>query len=667
MSIVVDLPSGCAQESVGTSFVIDDQPPGRLDINVHDDIHVGLDDSKVELWMAGNFAPAWFDEAKKAAGTDGDKDEMAKPREIVFAVCAIESYLLEWVRDEVLNRNFQRLKHYFPADNKRRNSGIDERWKEVINHLYEDGVIPTKPDFGLPYWEHFLLLLKFRNGLLHGRASRPDTDRLPEPEKPGPTNEQLVQLPQGWAFQVVAEVIRKLHGALGTSPPKWLSTQIGPPDMLTHSDIGHLTVPDQLFGYADAYRSASAVLCQKVDSDATFRTWPHAAAVLMLAAHAVELFLKGALLKGTGGEVWSYGHKIDKLAVKYRETFKDNPSLTWDIPFASTLTETEWMAQMKKLNPDTPEAYFKGLISATPDPTILYRYPVNKFGKDWPGLYGFEPHSFLLTLSQVEGDFNRIRTQLDTLPQPPDPAPIQKMASPTGTLDDILTNGIQVDLYRAEQCIALRETITEHADQINAASLGNVFGNLQQILHQFALLSVAKVFEVPDKRYPLRSIPAALTLLKTHADDLVIQNKDDLLKELIKFGHRVEDLNQLADADLTITLATEFGHRRPKAVKNSDNSLDKSLEIIRTARDKFISHNEVIRLEELADTPSIDRLHELMQFGYEFLQTLGRGYLSVSYTCTAGEFLKTTDAAEASRGLRRLFQTLNITGEETSI
>lgn len=186
-------------------------------------------------------------------------------------------------------------------------------------------------------------------------------------------------------------------------------------NMLTHSDIMHLPVPDRLLDYAYAYRSSSSVLCEKFESshDVTFHTWPHAAVVLMLAVHAVELFLKGALLK-RNVNVWSFKHSIDKLAAKYRETFQEEPSFTWDIPFASTLTEIEWIAQMKQLNPDLNEAELKGMISATPDPSILYRYPVDKVGKDWPGLYGFNPLEFSQILSQLECDFDRIRSQLES-------------------------------------------------------------------------------------------------------------------------------------------------------------------------------------------------------------------------------------------------------------
>ena len=184
--------------------------------------------------------------------------------------------------------------------------------------------------------------------------------------------------------------------------------------MLTHSEIWHLTVPEQLFRYASAYRSSSAVLCEKFESDTTFSTWPNAAVVLMLAAHAVELFLKGALLKRNVKEAWDYNHSINKLAEKYRETFQE-PPFKWDIPFAPTLTETEWIAWMQQNNPAYTEAELKGILKSWPDPSILYRYPVNKVDQDWPGLYGFYPPEFSQTLYQVECDFDRIRSHLNQL------------------------------------------------------------------------------------------------------------------------------------------------------------------------------------------------------------------------------------------------------------
>jgi hypothetical protein len=175
--------------------------------------------SRVELWKYGTFAPAWFADAKQQIT---GSDDNARPREIIFAVCAIESYLFEWVRNEALKGEFKLLAHYFPVD--QGFMGITKRWKQVINHLFEDGTIPGKPNFGEQYWKEFTELVDFRNGLVHGGASRPDSDGVAEAERPEPTMEQLTQCAPGWAVRVVADVIKKLHGAVGTSPPEWINT-----------------------------------------------------------------------------------------------------------------------------------------------------------------------------------------------------------------------------------------------------------------------------------------------------------------------------------------------------------------------------------------------------------------------------------------------------------
>ncbi|MBS0151366.1 MAG: hypothetical protein JSR31_10530 [Nitrospira sp.] len=181
--------------------------------------------------------------------------------------------------------------------------------------------------------------------------------------------------------------------------------------MLTLSDIINLEAHDQFFSYADAYLSASAVLCRQMKNDSTRYTWPHATVILMLAAHAVELFLKGALLKSTGK--LSATHDIQQLAEKYRETFQ-NLVLTWEIPFANPCSETELIAQMKQQWPDIDEAHIKTFITSTPDPSILYRYPFDKPGKQWPGVYGFTTPTQLLTmLDWLEFDFKRIRLELN--------------------------------------------------------------------------------------------------------------------------------------------------------------------------------------------------------------------------------------------------------------
>ena len=174
---------------------------------------------RVELWKYGTYAPAWFADAQREASLG---DEQTKRREIIFAVCAIESYLFEWVRDEVLKKDFPLLDVYFPVTTRR--IGIGERWKEVIKSLRRDNRIIGEPTFTESYWKEFRELVDFRNGLVHGGASRPDTEGLTKEQQPQPTSEQLQAVKPGWAVGVVATAIGKLHEAVHTPPPTWIGT-----------------------------------------------------------------------------------------------------------------------------------------------------------------------------------------------------------------------------------------------------------------------------------------------------------------------------------------------------------------------------------------------------------------------------------------------------------
>lgn len=169
------------------------------------------------VWLSYNFAPEWFKDALFEANIPNDHN--ARRREILFAVCFAESYLVEWVRDTVLNHDFQRLNQYFPPGQV--TSGT-EKWKRVLKLLHKDGLIPGMPDISLPYWEDFSGLVKMRNGLVHARASRPETNELPEKEKPLPSKGELDKLEAGWAVKVIVELVGQLHKATGTPMPDWI-------------------------------------------------------------------------------------------------------------------------------------------------------------------------------------------------------------------------------------------------------------------------------------------------------------------------------------------------------------------------------------------------------------------------------------------------------------
>ena len=168
------------------------------------------------VWRTFSFSPEWFQDTVEQANL---QDHGARRREILFAVCCAESYLLEWVRDSVLNRDFEALDTYFHPSDKR---PIVDKWKEIPKQLHRDGLIPSAPDLAGSVWAEFRRLVGFRNGLVHGRSSRPETDDLADESLPFPSKSQLDKLEQGWALRTAYQLIIGLNLAAGTAKPDWL-------------------------------------------------------------------------------------------------------------------------------------------------------------------------------------------------------------------------------------------------------------------------------------------------------------------------------------------------------------------------------------------------------------------------------------------------------------
>lgn len=87
------------------------------------------------------------------------------------------------------------------------------------------------------------------------------------------------------------------------------------------------------------------------------------------------------------------------------------------------------------------------------------------------------------------------------------------------TLKDIISKGVAIDIFKAEQAFALLNEIGKRSEVINRENFGHLFGNLQDILVEQIILAVNKIYEHPNRRYPIRSIPVALKILEENTDD----------------------------------------------------------------------------------------------------------------------------------------------------
>ncbi len=88
------------------------------------------------VWISDNFAQDWFADAVRESKIP--QDHNARRREIIFAVCFLESYIFEWTRQML---NSDELNNYFPLRHKPRRN-LRAKWDKIPKDLYTDKKIP---------------------------------------------------------------------------------------------------------------------------------------------------------------------------------------------------------------------------------------------------------------------------------------------------------------------------------------------------------------------------------------------------------------------------------------------------------------------------------------------------------------------------------------------
>lgn|GEM_PF-1788337 len=237
-------------------------------------------------------------------------------------------------------------------------------------------------------------------------------------------------------------------------------------------------------------------------------------------------------------------------------------------------------------------------------------------------------------------------------------------SQPRAQLGDVVHQGIAIDLYHVEQVLFLCEFIGGAADQINTAGFGQFFGDLQLILGRFLALQAARIFDRPTSRYPVRSIPAAITLLRTHSGSLAIAERPGLIGAMCRAGVRPGRMDGLSDPDLTRFVADFFDRRisdsHPEGQENA-----RALLALKTVRDKRVAHAEAIAPDQLPRSTFAD-IHRLASLAKSFVGAVGIGYLSTAYEDDAGRYLMSSDAQRSTACLRRLLQRAGVVPESQS-
>ncbi|MEH1941790.1 MAG: hypothetical protein V7L01_16445 [Nostoc sp.] len=221
--------------------------------------------------------------------------------------------------------------------------------------------------------------------------------------------------------------------------------------------------------------------------------------------------------------------------------------------------------------------------------------------------------------------------------------------APKDQLKDIVKQGVTIDILDAEEAIKLYQVIGNHKDALIKDNFDSLFGVLQIVLVKNTILAINKVYEIPKNKYPLRSLPAAIKILKSNRNEFKIEYREQLEYQLNNWGFDRKCLISLSDSELTNIVAEALSTKLPSEDEIKD---------IRDVRDKRVAHHELIDETKISSImwPHLD---DLLARAKKIVGVISNHYLGELYE-NNGEYVLSYNASETSRSLVRLLKKAGI-------
>lgn len=216
-------------------------------------------------------------------------------------------------------------------------------------------------------------------------------------------------------------------------------------------------------------------------------------------------------------------------------------------------------------------------------------------------------------------------------------------------LTDILRQGLELEIFTASESIYLYEIISKNSAVLTEKHYGDLFGSLQACLARQLILSIVKIYEPPNNRHPIRSLPTALELIQENRNTLKIHYRDELEHKLLKLGCDQDTLKNLCEPQLTEKVVQMLKHQCPSK---------EALDALKSQRDKRIAHNEAINETKLRQV-CWGEPEDLLEKAKMMMGILGNHYLGLIYE-ENGDYHQSYDARKAARSLSRLFNEAGI-------
>ena len=161
-------------------------------------------------------------------------------------------------------------------------------------------------------------------------------------------------------------------------------------------ELNAVETPKQFRLFAYALLDSAEALTKSLITNEQAKNFLMGNPVLYLARHAVELYLKGAIL--TRNDMKRPHHELESSAEQYASLFADDARCAWDIPFR---------VQVLGFDPQQIESVRKEHLKRFPGDQRL-RYPADRTMKPWSFVATFDATTFERQIAAIRRDFERL-------------------------------------------------------------------------------------------------------------------------------------------------------------------------------------------------------------------------------------------------------------------
>lgn len=195
---------------------------------------------------------------------------------------------------------------------------------------------------------------------------------------------------------------------------------------------------------------------------------------------------------------------------------------------------------------------------------------------------------------------------------------------------ELVLDRISPEIFLAKQSAAIWQCIGEYSSQLNGTTYQDVFGIIQRQSLSSLVLSLGKLFERPDKKYPNCSIPTAIEQLKAEIQAVrmntasvgkLVEDLTDVSEKRIHLLQNIDEIPQI--------LLNHFEEYCPREPARPGSTLDESFERVKVVRDKRAAHLEDIDISTLPKA-DWDGVTQLLAFGESFVNLVGYGFFGFS-------------------------------------